>query len=174
MMPYVPPPAPAQTDPRLLSLIERNEAALRDATAALSASRPDAIVAMSQQRLTLVTALEALKDQDVLLRTRIDKAEKQLRKSGQSEHERALIAESLLDLAAGRPVERPVPQRVSKREEYKDSVEAYGMLIKNRDTRARIEAQVAAIDRAFAALGTSPSSASTQIQPSGRPIQPAL
>jgi hypothetical protein len=95
-----------------------------------------------------------------------------LRKTAQSEHERALIAESLLDLAAGRPVERELPVRLGKREEYRDCVEAYELLAKSRLTQVRLRAAIKTIDLAFAQVGDAPAPAP---KPTGlRAIEPAL
>ena len=170
---------PAPTDPKLVDLVERTERALREATLTLHSDRPDPLSELSRQRLGLVAQLESSEAEAEKLSARIGAAERKLRKTAQSEHERALIAESLLDLSAGRPVERELPVRLGKREEYRDCVEAYELLAQSRLTQVKLRAAIRTIDLAFAQLAKdAPRNAAPKVTPPKstglRSIEPAL
>ena len=145
----------------------------------MHSERPDPFAELSKQRLGLVAQLESSEAEAEKLDARIAAAERKLRKTAQSEHERALIAESLLDLSAGRPVERELPVRLGKREEYRDCVEAYALLAQSRLAQLKLRSAIKTIDLAFAQLAKdAPQPATPKVTPPKSPglrsIEPAL
>jgi hypothetical protein len=179
--------APAGLDARATYLLERCDAALRASAAPSTDMRVDALSALSQQRLVLVTELETNRAQGTDIEQRVLRARKGLRALAQSERERVLVAEALIDLDEGREIARPLPNRFSNHEDLRDLVDAHSMLRQNRDGRLKIEAQLTALDSTFALLATrSPTGVSQPSAPqqsaipqqsgvrSGRLINPAL
>jgi len=153
-------PFPAAPDNRLLEAYSRCDAELKAQPAIAAGARSEALANLASQRLSLLTQLETNKAQAKVLAERAAKARKSIHERAQSEYERALIAEALIDLDEGREPKKPLPNRLKGREEFRDSVEARNLIRQNREGRAKIEAQIGALDAVSAQLtaGSWPSS----------------
>lgn len=150
-MPLVAPPP--QPDPQLSEALARCEAALREARSANAERSPSALATLSMQRMQLVVALGEARKARATLETRIVRARAAARALAQSDRDRAIIAETLLDLDEGRPP-KPAPKRLAESEPFKDVTEASALIKKKREDIARIEAQIDVIDATFVQLGT--------------------
>lgn len=139
-------PLPAAPDNRLLEAYSRCDAELKAQPAIVGGARSEALANLAAQRLGLLTQLETSKAQANVLTERAAKARKSIHERAQSEYERALIAEALIDLDEGREPKKPLPNRLKGREEFRDSVEARNLIRQNREARAKIEAQIGALD----------------------------
>ncbi len=139
-------PMPMAPDNRAAEAYSRCDAELRAQPAILQGQRAESMAALEAQRLALQTQLETNKAQAKVLAERATKARKSIHERAQSEYERALIAGALLDLDEGREPTKPLPGRLKGREEFRDSVEARVLIRQNREARARLEAQIGAIE----------------------------
>jgi hypothetical protein len=139
-------PMPMAPDNRAAEAYSRCDAELKAQPAIMQGQRAEAVAALASQRLTLVTQLETNKAQAKVLTDRAAKARKSIHERAQSEYERAQIAGALLDIDEGREPSKPLPGRLKGREEFRDSVEARALIRQNREARAKIEAQIAALD----------------------------
>ena len=139
-------PLPMAPDNRAAEAFSRCDAELKAQPAILHGQRQDAMAALAAQRLSLQTQLETNKAQAKVLADRAAKARKSIHDRAQSEFERAQIAGALLDLDEGREPQKALPGRLKNREEFRDSVEARALIRQNREVRAKLEAQIAALD----------------------------
>lgn len=139
-------PMPMAPDNRAAEAYSRCDAELKAQPTIAQGQRAEAVAALANQRLALVTQLETNKAQAKVLTDRAAKARKSIHERAQSEYERALIAGALLDIDEGREPQKPLPNRLKSREEFRDSVEARALIRQNREVRAKLEAQIAALD----------------------------
>ncbi len=148
-LPVLAPPPP---DPQLTEALARCESALREARSANAERSPSAFATLAMQRTQLVLALGELRKARAILETRIVRARAAARALAQSDRDRAIIGETLLDLDEGHPP-KPAPKRLAESEPFKDATEASALLKKKREDIARVEAQIDVIDATFVQLG---------------------
>lgn len=146
-------PMPMAPDNRAAEAFSRCDAELKAQPAILQGQRAEAVAALASQRLALQTQLETNKAQAKTLAERAAKARKSIHERAQSEFERAQIAGALLDIDEGREPQKALPGRLKNREEFRDSVEARALIRQNREVRAKLEAQIAALDVISKQLG---------------------
>ena len=146
-------PMPMAPDNRAAEAFSRCDAELKAQPAIQQAQRAEAMAALASQRLSLQTQLETNKAQAKVLTDRAAKARKSIHERAQSEFERAQIAGALLDIDEGREPQKALPGRLKNREEFRDSVEARALIRQNREARAKLEAQIAALDVISKQLG---------------------
>lgn len=150
------PPATPMTDPRVLDGIARIEGSLRMAPAVEpSAASSDAFKDLAAQRLGLAQRQAETKRTIDALVLRIQRARKAARALAESDSDRAVISETLLDLDEGKPLPK-LPKRLGEREPIKDAAEAHALLTKAREQLKRLDGQIDAIDATLASAGPGP------------------
>jgi hypothetical protein len=151
------PPAAPMTDPRVLDGIARIEGSLRMAPAVEPAAGAgsDAFKDLAAQRLGLAQRQAETKRTIDALVLRIQRARKAARAWAESDSDRAVISETLLDLDEGKPLPK-LPKRLGEREPIKDAAEAHALLTKAREQLKRLDGQIDAIDATLASAGPGP------------------
>ena len=149
--PILPAPCPpAQTDPRVLEGLTRREGAVRAANVAPSSGAgSQALANLAAQRLALAAKYTETRKTIEALTKRLQTARAGARALAETDTDRAVIAELLLDLDEGKPMPK-LAKRLADREPIKDAGEASALLIKAREQAKRIEAQIDALDATLA------------------------
>ncbi len=169
--PMMPPPmmqpAPA-LDPGTAMILERCDRALRAIEPAIAEPHAQAFASMARERLALSQKAREVEQAFGAVEARIHKARAALRALSRSEHEQALIAGAIVDLDEGKPVAGSLPSRIQTNEAFRDLVEASQQLRDRRAERARVQAQIDALDETFASMLSGPA-ASPGEPPHGSP-----
>lgn len=149
----LPAPCPApQTDPRVLDGLARIEGAVRASSPGPSSGVSETLADLAAQRLALAAKYKETKKTIDALVVRIQTARKAARALAESDTDRAIIAETMLDLDEGKPMPK-LAKRLMDREPIKDAAEASALLTKAREQAKRLEAQLDALDATLASAG---------------------